>query len=878
MTAKDLRGGAAALLALASACACADGGVHFRESGPEGRVAVLSNSFGVAEVALRGARVMSFRQWSQPEPVLSEPGGLFCDAAQSAGFAVAGVRESDDESALLLAYRDGGRRLDAEFSLSDRLKVEFSVRNAGTAPMPGRLGLHPHFRVSDASRVSVPGLRCPGRHPVLAADYVLRDLGLGREIVVGGLTSPQLVLRDGLAMPPEKSADLSGGEERRFFCLEPAEGDAAADIEPGGSRQASMTVMARPCREWAPPTEWAPRTIAGRDFHMFGRSLGPGRWEPPATNSLLDMSCEYRILPGRAKDGRWSYSVDGLSLLRRQDGAVRPFTLNLFPRIPCRPNVFLVGEMANDEAAYRAFKAAHPEFVGFVDLEWVNDALQPLFGGGNLVNNRVPKYRITQAELAEVLARDDYVHAYDDRAQFTTNLLKKSFGRICELCFNDPSKLWIGEGSFCADHLCADWGAGGLAIETTRNYCFWQIQMSFCRGAARQYDLPWYWYVASFFLGYGSDGKWSSKGNQNAWTPEQGISRSAVRRASYMTWLSGATCYQREGMEHAFYRPDTHELAEEGAIYDEFWRFAHGRPRGVPYQPVALVVPFMRGYTRQGGLAYKRFAYTHADHMLDVVMSALLDYPRNNRRDAARRGVERVMANSRHGDVFDVLVPDAGRRGFFRTAVMRYPCAVLVGEYGDDAEMEGALKEYVEAGGTLVLNAAQVTDGLRWALGGAVVKTDGAGRPVYSRRPVGRGAVILSHERFWSPWYGDENASRALGEVSLGDPVRYADVEWLFDRLLPRYRPADVDGDVQYGFNRVGNGWHVYLVNNGGVTKFADRQESFDPYGARVTIDVSRIPHTSAVELRSGRRIAERGGVLSVTVPSGDVMVIAVVQ
>ena len=610
----------------------------------------------------------------------------------------------------------------------------------------------------------------------------------------------------------------------------------------------------------------AEETVAGRTFHCFGTSLSPdGKYPPPVTNSFNGMSVEYRIYPARNAKGNWVHDFPSLKEVPAADGTVRPFTLNYYPRIPCRPNVFLTGTLEPMEDAYAAFLASHSNFVGFVTLEWVNDALNPLGGGQNLVKNRRKQYRITEEELKSVRARDEYVHCYDDRDQFTTNLLKKTFNRIVEVCQGDPKKLWIGEGSFCADHLCADWGAGGIAFETSRNYCFWQIQMMFARGAARQYGLPWYWYVASFFLGYNSDGKWSGQGNQCADTPDRGISRSAVRRVSYLSWLAGASCYQREGMEHAFYKPGTHELSEEGEIYDAFWNFTQTHRRGVPYQPVALLVPFNRGYTRAGGLAYKKFAYTHADKMLDAVMSTILEWPKNGDRAAARKGAERVLANSKYGDMFDVLVPNASRRSFFRVAVRNYPVAVLIGDYGDDAEMSDALREYVSGGGTLVLNSAQMTPSLSWARGGTPV------------RRVGKGTVILTEEPYWCPWTDGERPE--TGVNIMGVRKSYPEVARTFDDLLARLYPVRVTGEVQYGLNRLPDGWQVYLINNGGVTKFGDKAETFDPKGAEVELDLASLGGAvTATELFSGERLKVRGGKARLVVPSGDLRIVDIVK
>ena len=53
--------------------------------------------------------------------------------------------------------------------------------------------------------------------------------------------------------------------------------------------------------------------------------------------------------------------------------------------------------------------------------------------------------------------------------------------------------------------------------------------------------------------------------------------------------------------------------------------------------------------------------------------------------------------------------------------------------------------------------------------------------------------------------------------------------------VLPLH-PFKVEGDVQFGFNRTGYGYLVYLINNGGVKKYGDTLEQIMPGGAEVVI------------------------------------------
>ena len=53
--------------------------------------------------------------------------------------------------------------------------------------------------------------------------------------------------------------------------------------------------------------------------------------------------------------------------------------------------------------------------------------------------------------------------------------------------------------------------------------------------------------------------------------------------------------------------------------------------------------------------------------------------------------------------------------------------------------------------------------------------------------------------------------------------------------VLPLH-PFKVEGDVQFGFNRTGYGYLVYLINNAGVKKYGDTLEQIAPGGSDVVI------------------------------------------
>jgi len=685
------------------------------------------------------------------------------------------------------------------------------------------------------------------------------------------------------------------------------------------------------------PKGWELKKVCGRDFHtqfdfylkvikksspiytstLLPDFLVPLESQPENIRKLAAMDCfrdvQYRfiLLEEEQSDGSYTVPLEKLPLKQKCIQG-RPFTIDLLPR-PGLPKIYYLSEIKNDQEAYRKWLGEHPEFRGFSTFEWGNDAVvlyQPQRHKGILPGSS--RFAITQSDIDRLVAK--YPKPMN-RDEHVSGLLRRTFNRILEYSFDDPAHLSIGEGHWCIGHLAAYWGAGKIGIETTRNYAFWQNQMMFCRGAARQFNIPWSWYVASYFEGFDSKGNMTSEGSlfsendpRLKWHgPDYGTSLSSVKRAFYMAWLAGASDVEREGVENCFFIHrslplEKQGLSEEGRMYVDFYRLVTSNPdRGVPYTPVALLVPANRGYCRFGGKAFTTYDYTQTDFMLDAVMSTILDYPNNRVLEKMRNGVECVMANQPYGDIFDAITPDFEKQDSFRQALPNYKAAILIGDYKRNPEMAKILVDYVKKGGTLVLNISQLNEdfpsdfaGLR-PTGKIVVKDQytidevkladaksllsaSDGTVLFAKNRYGKGSVIVGMQRWLTPWYGNDAKEQdaALGNTSLKKPIHFPEIEWLMKRLSSELLPISVEGNIQYGLNRTKDGWLLYLINNSGVIKFADKAQVLAPEGQRVRIDVTRITGKGVFELVTGKNLETSNGMLEVNVPSGNVRILKI--
>lgn len=666
------------------------------------------------------------------------------------------------------------------------------------------------------------------------------------------------------------------------------------------------------------PESWKVVPFNGRDFS--GLSQGVSIDDPTfgtvmrAHDSLSSMILDAGFEPHQAEDGTFFFDTK-MWPVGQGKTYERPFILRTNPR-PCHPRLYYNLDKLRYGADLKAWLEDHPGFVACLSHEWANDPRNIDFA--NYADPSWKKEAITTNQEAE--ARAEFVRAKQGtREEYTFTFLKKWYDACIHGMFGDPKRAILGDGMWCVGHLAAYWGAGGLSIETTRDYNFYQVMMMFNRGAARQFRIPWHWFVASYldgtdFLGRKISGtrmaerKVRGHGAQYNWTgceiwgPEFGISFSALRRTTYMTWLSGASSYQREAFDRTHFLTNPPRLSDEGEMYDAFWKLTQKHDRGMPWTPFALLVPAARGYSRKGGHAYRTFPYTHPDAMLDAVISTVLDYPRNNRAENEQRRIERVMANSPYGDVFDVLTPDFPDSSAFERTIGDYPCAFLIGAYKPHPQMERILRDYVRKGGILVLNAAQLTEAYPESLTGIrlgaetkdgdetfydltpttaeVIRRDAKGRVVFTENRFGSGRVIVAAEKWLTPWFGDEPQSaryKAMAMTWLGEPRRFPEVEWLLSRLGDELLPFRVKGDIQYGINRTKDGWLVYLINNAGVVKYAEKPEIRFPGGSTVTVEARKGRMGTVRELSSEEcapRVSENACTL--TVPFGDLRILKI--
>lgn len=361
----------------------------------------------------------------------------------------------------------------------------------------------------------------------------------------------------------------------------------------------------------------------------------------------------------------------------------------------------------------------------------------------------------------------------------------RHFERMCADLGNHMSALV----SLCFGHYFLKEGNHGLlGAETAQALPNSQVYYAFIRGACKQYGVPWFGNASCFnrwgYKNYAPQTVREADGASGC-GPDQGTSLALLKRLIYTHILYNSVF---AGFEMGWLReaPGAEgkrwELTPIGMIQQGAVRFVeeHGSP-GMMHCPVALLLDFHSGwamprhlYTGNVYQVWGGMPYAAGDYLTHGVLGLL--YP--GYEDASYYHDERgFLAPTPQGDLADVVLSDCPA-----WALRQYGLVVAAGALTPGAELRDTLREYLMAGGRLVVtgaNARHLLPDLRvaeaalkfgaasrvtWTGGGedvephafelcvgelppdAEVLATCSGRPAVFRYPVGRGVctVLLS--------------------------------------------------------------------------------------------------------------------------------------
>ncbi|MDO9543470.1 MAG: hypothetical protein Q7J98_14280 [Kiritimatiellia bacterium] len=253
------------------------------------------------------------------------------------------------------------------------------------------------------------------------------------------------------------------------------------------------------------------------------------------------------------------------------------------------------------------------------------------------------------------------------------------------------------------------------------------IYLAFCRGAARQYNIPWGEYASDdgvahkgYFLKFRPDVR-NISGGYDSTGPYHGPSPQQSKRTLYQCYMAGVNFYILESDPNvgmiADYDPLTVDQTEPRvlALQDKNKKYAGPRAmmwdelyenivkkhdRGAPYTPIALLCDKNHGFVLHYSTdrTIGNVPYTAGDEQTRDMLNAIFS-------QSQRRG-------NYGGEIFDVLTTDASE-----PVIDSYRALVLVGDVRVSPEVAATLKRFVEKGGLLFMVCEQMTPEL-WSLAG----------------------------------------------------------------------------------------------------------------------------------------------------------------
>ena len=669
----------------------------------------------------------------------------------------------------------------------------------------------------------------------------------------------------------------------------------------------------------AVPRLWRRPKVAGREF-LMPWNISPQFWElyekPPAERPLYPFHVEGHLLAPFVEKYKGARDVPLFS-----SKLVAPVIyINDLPRLLKEGSPFLkylretrapfavsinygTAEMpeADAQAAWKLLTGElREQFVGWVSGESIG-YVYPKVGAG--------------LTLTPAMSRREMLEAY--RVAYTQELDKK----WSALFHTRTGPMWDkliaaqSTSSTAYAHALGAWGEKLIGIETAAVQPNTAMRLAFTRGAARQTGGAVLYYHAPNF----GDTATTFTRQQNFAGPDNffhsrygatmGPSLSWYRKSYYLYYMGGASAvYFEQGFDQ-FFKPGPGEhplqLNPLGRITEEFMSFAERHPeRGVPYTPVAFLLDPAHGWdmTDWPHWPFGVAQIERHDHALRELFGAAY-YPASVTEGEPATADRQAFVSSAFGDVFDVLVAS----GQHADAIGAYRALVVGGRVEWPNGFAERLREYVRAGGTLVLNAAQAKGlpedltGVR--LTGATAEADDARCLSPGEPPANLRGSVYRYERV------EPRGAKALIETTAGDALvtvnrvgrgqvvfcAVPDLLGLDERIAPpaahalvhllaQTTPVRVEGDVQHLVNRTPTGWAVTLINNDGVDKPQQGMARVDRRAARtVTLGLRAPEIASAREWTTEAPLAvtkdgQGRAAVTLEVPPGGVRVVELVE
>lgn len=541
------------------------------------------------------------------------------------------------------------------------------------------------------------------------------------------------------------------------------------------------------------------------------------------------------------------------------------------------------------------------QFLGFIHGEAVGT------GGVSLAQSPLGK---TRREHVDAVARSIRKQQAEGWSKIFKTQVPESFMTKSISC--------LSVDSIALAHLFHDMGCKVVGYEEDATNVHVPMRIAFERGAARQYGGSWINYASGNFgdaCNYFTQKPVVERGApswfHSKYAVTDGVSICWYRKLYYMNYLSGAAAiYWEQSLNNQWMipGPGTHpvQLSPFGRATEDFHAFVNRLPdRGEPCTPIGVLLNYGHGYERVNNHCKMLNVFTEDKN--DIELRELFNvfwHPVEILEGQPAAPDVQSMPSGTYGNIFDMLVDRPERSG----AILNYPIVWAAGDANLGGKWQPAIENYLQRGGTLVVNVSAAgplsakllgarTTGKKlvaetWlpadgkpqaATPFEVAEVELAGAkplawaavgdkkaPLITRHAVGAGAVIVTLVPHMIGQ--DERAHPALPYLMNGLTKDLLPIEV---RLVDGSRPK---GEIMYQLNKTKHGYLVALFNQRGIDK---TQNGIARVDRRQFVDVvvrSRLPVASAREQTEPRElaVARAAGAaeIRVRVHAGDLQVV----
>jgi hypothetical protein len=142
----------------------------------------------------------------------------------------------------------------------------------------------------------------------------------------------------------------------------------------------------------------------------------------------------------------------------------------------------------------------------------------------------------------------------------------------------------------------------------------------------------------------------------------------------------------------------------------------------------------------------------------------------------------------------------------------------------------------------------------------------------------GKGKVVVINVDYMIPKKEDWRGKGVDAVLKKRLNCNFPFVSFFLDEIVKEVLPIEIKGDIEYGLNKINDGWWLYLINNKGVTKFTNKPQTLDvSKSVKIKVFLKNIKANKIIELREQKLITlNKNNYFTVQVEPGNVKVIEI--